>query len=96
MNNTGKKFGGRQKGTPNKTTGELKIMLANFFAQKFENMNEYFENLDDVDKIKVLLAMAKFILPAPTENNDDGTPQYTGGQFNIDKIEIIHTKKIDK
>jgi hypothetical protein len=44
-NNTGKKYGGREAGTPNKLTKELRIALKNILHQEIELLPEHFNNL---------------------------------------------------
>ena len=46
MNTTGKKYGGRKKGTPNKLTKELREVLKNVLYNEIENIEESLESLE--------------------------------------------------
>lgn len=79
-NNTGQKFGGRTKGTPNKTTNEIREQ----FQKLIENNLEQFENdikeLEPKDRIKTILELSKFVIPTlkatelTTPNDNNITP----------------------
>ena len=45
-NTTGKKFGGRQKGTPNRLTKELRTILKDVLYNELDNIEELLESLD--------------------------------------------------
>lgn len=42
MNAQGQKTGGRQKGTPNKVTASMKIMIKAFFMNNYDELQEAF------------------------------------------------------
>ena len=80
MNTTGQKFGGRQKGTPNKTTNEIReyyqILISNNLEQLQNDLNE----LEPKERLKIILELSKFVVPTlkaiemNTESNDSFTP----------------------
>jgi hypothetical protein len=41
-NTTGKKYGGRQKGTPNRMTKELRVLLKDIMYQELKEVQERF------------------------------------------------------
>ena len=43
-NNTGKKYGGRQKGTPNRMTKELRTLLKDILYNEMERVGGYLRN----------------------------------------------------
>jgi len=45
-NNTGKKYGGREAGTPNKLTKELRAVLKNIMHQEIELLPEHLSKLE--------------------------------------------------
>lgn len=45
-NNTGKKFGGRAKQTPNKITQELREILKDVIQFEIEKLQKYLDSLD--------------------------------------------------
>jgi hypothetical protein len=79
MNNTGLKFGGRSKGTPNKNTAELRDYFQLLINDNLEQIREDIDSLEPKDRIKVFLELSKFVLPTlkATETNN-----ITEGKFN--------------
>ena len=62
-NNTGKKFGGRKKGTPNKLTKELRIVLKDLIYYELEGLEERLNNLSDQDRIEFIIKLIPYVLP---------------------------------
>lgn len=62
-NNTGKKYGGRVAGTPNKLTKELRAVLKNILHQEIELLPEHFNKLDPKDRMELLVKLLPFALP---------------------------------
>ena len=60
-NNTGKKFGGRVKGTPNKVTSEVKSKLQLLIDNTIEELSS--TNLSVSHKLKLLEIMLNYCLP---------------------------------
>ena len=54
-NNTGKKFGGRVAGTPNKLTKEIRAALKNILHQEIELLSEHFQKLEIKDRFELLV-----------------------------------------
>jgi len=72
-NTTGKKFGGRKKGTPNKTTKEIKEAFELIVDNNLNNIDEWIKNIadDNPEKaINIILKFAEYVLPKlnKTEN----------------------------
>ena len=61
MNNTGKKFGGRVKGTPNKVTSEVKNKLVELIDGTIEELST--ANLNVANKIKLLEIALNYCIP---------------------------------
>ncbi len=60
----GNKFGkGRPKGSKNKTTEKIREAFLNFVEGNIDRMQEDFDQLEPKERFKILLDMAKFILP---------------------------------
>jgi dsRNA-specific ribonuclease len=72
MNNTGRKFGGRSKGTPNKATNEIRDFFRNLISSNLDTIQQDLDTLEPKDRLKVILEISKFILPTlkATEIND--------------------------
>jgi hypothetical protein len=61
MNNTGKKYGGRIKGVPNKVTREVKNKLVELIDGTIEELSS--ANLTVANKIKLLEIALNYTLP---------------------------------
>ena len=62
-NNTGKKFGGREAGTPNRLTKELRAALKNILHQEIELLPNHFNKLEPKDRLELLVKLLPFALP---------------------------------
>ena len=73
-NTTGKKYGGRQKGTPNRMTKELRSILKDILYQELEEIEERLDILEPKTRIELLIKMMPFVLPktnAISHNTDE-------------------------
>lgn len=63
-NTTGRKFGGRKKGTPNRLTVERKALLDSFLAENFDEFKERMSQIENpVDFCRLYVALLNFVLP---------------------------------
>ena len=62
-NTTGKKYGGRQKGTPNRMTKELRVLLKDIMYQELEKIQERFSLLEPKQRIELIIKLTSYILP---------------------------------
>ena len=62
-NTTGKKFGGRQKGTPNKLTRELRSVLKDVLYEEIDRLPERLDELDTKDRLELLVKLMPFVFP---------------------------------
>lgn len=65
-NTTGIKYGGRQKGTPNKLTKELRSVLKDILYQELEQIQEHLETLSPKDRVDLVIKLIPYILPKVT------------------------------
>jgi len=65
-NNTGKKYGGREKGTPNKLTKELRSVLKDILYQELEQIQEHLDTLKPKERIELLIKLMPYVLPKVT------------------------------
>jgi len=56
---------GRPKGSPNKTTDEIRTMLQDFISDNLETLQADFEALEPKDRLTFIERLFKYILPAP-------------------------------
>tara|TARA_B100000787_G_C16155017_1_gene278455 strand:- start:949 stop:1194 length:246 start_codon:yes stop_codon:yes gene_type:complete len=65
-NTTGNKYGGREKGTPNKLTKELRSVLKDILYQELEQIQEHLDSLKPKERIELLIKLMPYILPKVT------------------------------
>ncbi len=65
-NTTGNKYGGRQKGTPNRLTKELRTLLKDILYQELEQVQERLELLEPKERIELLIKLMPYVLPKTT------------------------------
>jgi hypothetical protein len=65
-NTTGNKYGGRQKGTPNRMTKELRTLLKDILYQELEQVRERLELLEPKERIEILIKLMPYVLPKTT------------------------------
>ena len=66
-NNTGKKFGGRELGTPNQVTKEMKEKVSLFINENYDTFIEDFNSLDAKDRVNIYVKMLDRFLPKDME-----------------------------
>jgi len=57
------KTGGRQKGTPNKMTKEIRDLLKSIYETELEKVPQYLEELTPKERINFIIKISPFILP---------------------------------
>lgn len=62
-NTTGKKYGGRKKGTPNKLTKELRSILKEVIYHELENIEGRLDQLDPKQRIELVVKLMPYIFP---------------------------------
>ena len=72
---TGKKTGGRTKGTPNRLTRELREALKHVMHGEIETLPDRLKELDNDKRIDAVIKLMQFVLPKlDTINAKDGEP----------------------
>jgi hypothetical protein len=59
----GIKTGGRQQGTPNRLTKEIRSVLKDFVHKEMEMLPEHMETLENEARIQLLIKIIPFVLP---------------------------------
>ena len=62
-NNTGKKYGGREAGTPNKLTKELRAALKNILHKEIEQIPHHLDQLEPKDRLELLIKLLPYTVP---------------------------------
>ena len=65
-NTTGIKYGGREKGTPNRMTKELRSVLKDILYQELEQIQERLDTLKPKERIELLIKLFPYALPKVT------------------------------
>ena len=65
MNTTGKKFGGRQKGTPNKLNSKIKDKLSAIISDAISSLN--LEDMTKAERLKLIQLGLPYIITKPQQ-----------------------------
>lgn len=57
------KTGGREAGTPNKITKELKTLLKDLLARELETLEETLDKLEPRERLEILVKLLPFVMP---------------------------------
>lgn len=74
-----KKTGGRKKGTPNKTTSEIRIHYQNLISSNLKQLEVDLLSLQPLQRLKMIIELSKFVLPtlkATDLSLDTGKPEF--------------------
>lgn len=66
-NTTGKKFGGRTKGTPNKTSAQAREVLQNVVGKELDKLGTLLAKLEPLERVNALAKLLPYILPKKQE-----------------------------
>ena len=61
-------MGGRQKGTPNRTTAQIKTMIVAFIDTNIDQLQKDFNQLDPRDRLAFFEKVLKYVIPTQTAN----------------------------
>ena len=78
-NTTGKKFGGRTKGTPNKCTAETKALLVNLIAGQTDRIQEALDEVFECNKreyLQIMVRLLPYVMPKATEVESTETAKH--------------------
>lgn len=86
----GVKTGGRQSGTPNKLTSELRTLLKGLLDKEIEALPERLEKLEIKERLEIMVRLLPFVLPKMTQM------ELTAGKNQNMKYEITFNLDNDK
>lgn len=70
-NTTGKKFGGRAKNTPNRTTAQSKAIVQKVINSELDNLEVLLSKLPAKDRVNALIKLLPFVIPKQSEISID-------------------------
>jgi hypothetical protein len=62
-NTTGKKYGGREKGTPYRMTKELRSILKDVLFEELGEIKEKLDMLEPKERLELLIKLIPYVLP---------------------------------
>jgi hypothetical protein len=65
-NKLGKKYGGREKGTPNRMTKELRSILKDVLFEEIEALQDRLDALNPKERVELLIKLMPYALPKVT------------------------------
>ena len=77
-NTTGKKFGGRTKGTSNKCTAEAKALLVDLIAGQTDRIQEALDEVFECNKreyLQIMVRLLPYVIPKATEMSLSEPPE---------------------
>ena len=83
MNTTGKKFGGRTKGTPNKLNSEIKDKLSSIISEAIDSLD--LETMSKAERLKLIQLGLPYIVTKPQIEE----PQQEEQKFQIEIIDSL-------
>ena len=91
----GKKTGGRVKGTPNKTTAEMREMLKALITAEMQSLPALLSEMKPSDRVNAIIRIMAYIMPKPPESYDISWADISS-QINIKPIEWVSTPDPEK
>ncbi len=93
-NNTGKKHGGRVKGTPNKISAELKTVLSEVIEKEVEKLPSYLLQLPIKDRLEVVAKLLPYVLPKA--ENYPNELHVIHSQKTLENVRNLTDKELEK
>jgi hypothetical protein len=92
MNTTGKKFGGRQKGTPNKLNSKIKDKLSDIISDAINTLD--IEDMTKAERLKLIQLGLPYIITKPQQ--EEIQEQHNITVEIIDHINQVDNKTLNK
>jgi hypothetical protein len=95
MNTTGKKYGGRTKGTPNKLSNEIKERLADIISEAIDSIDV--KTLTVSERFKLIQIGVQYVIPRLKQVDNVEEEMPTNFQIEIiDRLTDYSDKELDK
>ena len=91
MNTTGKKFGGRQKGTPNKLSNKIKEKLSKLIDEAIASFD--IEDMTKAERLKLIQLTMPYVLTKPQQEEVEQQQNFTVEI--IDRLSNYSDKQLD-
>jgi len=91
MNTTGKKFGGRQKGTPNKLSNKIKGKLSKLIDEVIASFD--IEDMTKAERLKLIQLAMPYVLTKPQQEEVEQQQNITVEI--IDRLSDYSDKQLD-
>ena len=91
MNTTGKKFGGRQKGIPNKLNSKIKDKLSAIISDAISSLN--IEDMTKAERLKLIQLGLPYIITKPQQEEIQEQQNFTIEI--IDRLSDYSDKQLD-
>ena len=91
MNTTGKKFGGRQKGTPNKLSNKIKEKLSKLIDEVIASFD--IEDMTKAERLKLIQLAMPYVLTKPQQEEVEQQQNFTVEI--IDRLSDYSDKQLD-
>ena len=91
MNTTGKKFGGRQKGTPNKLNSKIKDKLSDIITDAISTLD--LEDMTKAERLKLIQLGLPYIITKPQQEEIQEQQNFTIEI--IDRLSDYSDKQLD-
>jgi hypothetical protein len=85
----GIKTGGRTKGTPNKTTAEIREHFQTLISNNLELLDNDLKDLKPIERLKMIIELSKFVIPVLKATDLALTGQNGGENFKPIIIKFI-------
>ena len=94
MNTTGKKYGGRSKGTPNKLSNEIKNKLSNLISEAIGSID--IDSMTQNERLKLIQIGLTYVVPRLKQAEEITNEMPTEFQIKIiNKLEKYDDKELD-
>lgn len=85
LENKRPKTGGRKKGTPNKITGAIKVVLKDVLEKEVQKLPEYLERMSVEERVNAIIKLLPYIVPR-LKQVEYTEPEQPKNEIDLDKL----------